>query len=109
MFHYESSRYDFSKEYQEKFTFPDEAIKMVTSGSRVHYVFGVKNVLDVALARRKDELENIVIYSHIKYNGYSVQKVDSSGKHFSILNAPFINTGLIRDEGQMGSEIRARK
>jgi len=109
MFHYKSSRYDFIKEYQKKFTFPDEAITMVTTGSRVHYVFGVENSLDVALASRKDELKDIVIYSHIEYNGYSVQKVDSSGKHFNILNAPFINTGLIRDEVQMGSEFRARK
>jgi len=109
MFDYESNRCDFIAEYQEKFTFPDEAIKIVTSGDRVHYLFGIKNALDVALARRKDELKDIVIYSHIKYNDYSVQKVDASGKHFTILNTPFINTGLIQDEGQMGSAFRARK
>jgi len=109
MYHYESSRNDFLKEYQKKFTFPDDAVKIVTSGSRVHYVFGVKNSLDLALARRKNELENIVIYSHIKYNGYSVQKIDSSGEHFIILKPPFKITGLIKDEGQTSLELRAGK
>jgi acyl-CoA hydrolase len=108
MYHYEP-RQDFLKEYQKKFAFPDDAVKIVTSGSRVHYVFGVENSLDMALAKRKDELKNIVIYSHIKYYCYSVQKIDNSGEHFTILNTPFINTGLIKDERQMSLELRACK
>lgn len=52
---------DFYKEYQQKLTTPEEAVKVVKSGDWVDYVayMGFPALLDAALAARKDELENV--------------------------------------------------
>ena len=48
---------DFTKEYQQKLTTPEEAVKVVKSGDWVDYSvsLGVPELLDAALAKRKDE------------------------------------------------------
>lgn len=52
---------DFYKEYQEKLTTPEEAVKVVKSGDWVDYgaYMGFPALLDAALAARKEELENV--------------------------------------------------
>ncbi len=54
---------DFKKDYESKFVTADEAVKVVKSGDLVHYGEFMMNshVLDAALAKRKDELERVII------------------------------------------------
>jgi butyryl-CoA:acetate CoA-transferase len=54
---------DWKKEYQEKLTTPEEAVKVVKSGDWVDYGSnqGLPELLDKALAARKDELEDVKI------------------------------------------------
>lgn len=54
---------DYMKEYQKKLVTADEAIKVVKSGDTVNYgeFMMVSNVLDEALAKRKDELTDVRI------------------------------------------------
>lgn len=54
---------DFEREYKSKFLPADEAVKVVKSGDLVHYGEFMMNshVLDAALAKRKDELEGVII------------------------------------------------
>jgi len=54
---------DFKNEYARKLTTPDEAVKVVKSGDLVHYGEFVMNsyILDAALAKRRDELENVEV------------------------------------------------
>ena len=50
-------------EYNRKLVSADEAVKVVKSGDLVHYGEFMMNshVLDVALAKRKDELEGVIV------------------------------------------------
>jgi butyryl-CoA:acetate CoA-transferase len=54
---------DFRKDYESKFVTADEAVKVVKSGDLVHYGEFMMNshVLDAALAKRKDELEGVIV------------------------------------------------
>jgi butyryl-CoA:acetate CoA-transferase len=54
---------DYKREYESKFVSADQAVKVVKSGDSVHYGEFVMNsyVLDAALAKRKDELEEVII------------------------------------------------
>ena len=54
---------DFKSEYARKVVSADEAVKVVKSGDLVHYGEFMMNshVLDAALAKRKDELEGVLI------------------------------------------------
>jgi Acetyl-CoA hydrolase len=54
---------DYKSEYLRKFVSADEAVKLVKSGDVVHYGEFMMNshVLDAALARRKEELEGVII------------------------------------------------
>ena len=54
----------FAEEYQKKLTTADEAVKVIKSGDRLEYGWCVTtpDALDVALAKRMPELENIQIH-----------------------------------------------
>lgn len=54
---------DYKREYEGKLVSADEAVKVVKSGDVVHYGEFVMNsyILDAALARRKDELERVIV------------------------------------------------
>lgn len=54
---------NFTSEYASKIVTADEAVKVVKSGDLVHYGEFMMNshVLDAALAKRKDELEGVII------------------------------------------------
>lgn len=79
---------DYAKEYSEKLCFADEAVRLVSSGNTIRYVLGTENHLDMALARRKDELKNIVVYTQSPYDSCCIQRADSTGGHFALINAP---------------------
>lgn len=106
---YELSKRNWSQEYRAKLTFADEAINIIEDGSKVHYVFGVPNTLDKALANRINDLKNITIYSHIEYKRYSVQAVDSAGEHFNIIDIPFTKKRLLPDQGDTDSKFKLVK
>ena len=52
---------DFAKEYEQKLTTADEAVKIIKSGDWVDYGWcnGTPDALDKALAKRTDELKDI--------------------------------------------------
>ncbi|MEQ8175534.1 MAG: hypothetical protein ABRQ26_10760 [Syntrophomonadaceae bacterium] len=79
---------DYAREYSEKLCFADEAVRLVSSGNIIRYVLGGENHLDMALANRKNELKNVIVYTQILYDRYCIQKADSTGIHFTLVNAP---------------------
>lgn len=74
--------------YRKKLITSDEAAGMLKSGQRVHIgTFGdIAREFEAALAKRKDELENIIIYSSLwSYDDtYETNKVDPTGEVFKI-------------------------
>lgn len=56
---------DYSREYQQKLTSVDEAVKIVKSGDLVRYGEFVMNssYLDAALAKRVDQLNDVIIHT----------------------------------------------
>lgn len=79
---------DIAAAYQKKLITSDEAAGMVKSGYKIHLgTFGViSRDFEKAIAKRKDELENIVLYSSLwSYDDtYETNKVDPSGEVFKI-------------------------
>ena len=55
----------FLEEYKQKLTTPDEAVKVVKSGDWIDYgsFTGQVIALDAALAKRKDELKDVKIWT----------------------------------------------
>ncbi|MEN6460284.1 MAG: hypothetical protein ABFC94_02795 [Syntrophomonas sp.] len=76
--------HSYISEYRTKFTFANEAVKHIRTGNRVRYAFGIcqSNELDIALARRKEELMNIsILYDSVIFP-FEVMKSDPNQKHF---------------------------
>lgn len=77
--------FNYITEYAQKLTFADEAVKLVSSGNTIRYAFEAcsDNELDIALARRKGELQGISIYADDDHwHNYHVKQVDSTVSHF---------------------------
>lgn len=76
---------DYLKEYREKLTTAEEAVKDVHSGSWVDYGWttGTPVMLDRALAERADELENVNIRGGILLWEPEIFKVENVAEHFS--------------------------
>jgi acyl-CoA hydrolase len=74
----------YTDEYARKFTFAEEAVKVVKSGDRVIYAFGICSIneLDRALAMRKDELLGVDIICNDLSCGYYTMDADFSEEHF---------------------------
>ncbi len=74
----------YADEYIEKFTFAEEAVKVIKSGSRVIYAFGICSIngLDRALAMRADELYGVKIICNDISCGYYAMDADLTEKHF---------------------------
>ncbi len=74
----------YTDEYARKFTFAEEAVKVVKSGDRVIYAFGVCSIneLDRALAMRRDELVGVEIICNDITCGYYAMDADFSEEHF---------------------------
>lgn len=75
----------FIKEYAQKLTTADEAVKVVKSGDQVDYGWtsGTPRALDAAFAKRADELENVVVRGGILMWEPEIFKVDNVAEHFT--------------------------
>lgn len=75
----------FEKQYQEKLTTADEAVKIVRSGDSIFYSEFVMfpETLDAALARRVNELFDVMITSISFTQVPKPIEVDPSGEHFN--------------------------
>jgi len=72
------------QEYQSKIRSADEAVKVVKSGDVVHYSeFAMaSHILDEALAKRRDELNDVVIRTVSNYFPPKTIVSDPEKKHF---------------------------
>jgi acyl-CoA hydrolase len=75
---------DYVDEYIQKLSFAHEVVKLVKSGDRVVYGFGVckSNELDRYLAMRKDELSSVRIICNDMSCDYFAREADPDKKHF---------------------------
>lgn len=81
---------DVQKEYQKKLVSADEAVQCVQSGNRIHYGLfgGIVRDLDIALAKRTEELEDVLVMDTIwNYpEPPEILKADPQAKHFKYLS-----------------------
>jgi len=75
---------DFIQEYKSKLRTPEEAVKVVKSGDWVDYVIalGFPVLLDGALAKRKNELKDVKVRSHIVQQPIQIAECDPEREHF---------------------------
>ncbi len=90
------------KEYQRKLVLPEQAVKHIKSGDWVDYglLCGQARILDEALAKRKDELQDVKIWSVLTLSPPKILEVDPDGEsfiwnswHFSSLDRKLLNSG----------------
>lgn len=76
---------NFTDEYRKKLKTPDEAVKIVKSGDWIDFSanLGCPYLLDIALAKRKDELEDVKIRGHMMYGPIQCIEQDPTREHFS--------------------------
>ncbi|WP_077391115.1 acetyl-CoA hydrolase/transferase family protein [Mobilibacterium timonense] len=76
---------DYISEYRSKLRTPDEAVKVVRSGDWVDYSanYGFPQLLDQALAKRKDELEDVKIRGLLSNGPIHVVEDDPEREHFT--------------------------
>lgn len=76
---------DFAKEYEQKLTTADEAVKIIKSGDWVDYGWcnGTPDALDKALAKRTDELKDVKLRGGILLKPLAVFEREDAGEHFS--------------------------
>ncbi len=74
----------YADEYARKFSFAEEAVKVIKSGNRVIYAFGICSIneLDRALAMRTDELYDVKIICNDISCGYYAMDADFTEEHF---------------------------
>lgn len=80
---------DLAAEYKRKCVTADEAVKVIKSGHKVHVggFGGVVKDLEAALAKRVDELTDVILCSTLwshKDASYETIKADPDGTHFRI-------------------------
>ena len=75
---------DYSREYKYKLRTPEEAVSVVKSGDWVDYTssLGMPVLLDKALAKRKDELEDVKIRGNLIPGPIEVAECDPEQEHF---------------------------
>jgi butyryl-CoA:acetate CoA-transferase len=71
-------------EYKKKLVTADEAVRIIKSGDWVEYGFGLNsaNIVDAALAKRKDELWNVKIRCDLGAYPKHTSDADPTGQHF---------------------------
>jgi len=95
---------ELAAEYKKKLVTADEAVKVVKSGDRVHYGLfcGIVRDLDVALAKRTEELSNVLvcdtIWAHEEVP--AILQADPEAKHFKYLSTHM--SGLDRKMNKEG-------
>lgn len=72
------------EEYRQKLCTPEDAVKLVKNGDWVDYTtnLGFPILLDAALAKRRDELQDVKIRGNLIFNPIQVAECDPSRKHF---------------------------
>ncbi|MBR1390131.1 MAG: butyryl-CoA:acetate CoA-transferase [Lachnospiraceae bacterium] len=76
---------DYTQEYQQKLTSPDEAVKLINSGDWVDYGWctGTPDALDQALAKRTDELKDVNVRGGILLKPLAIFEREDAGEHFT--------------------------
>lgn len=71
-------------EYRQKLRTPDEAVRCINSGDWVDYTVSLAfpQLLDVALARRKEELHDVKIRGNLLFGPIQTVECDPSREHF---------------------------
>ena len=72
------------EKYQQKLRSPDEAVKVVKSGDWVDYTtaMGFPILLDAALAKRRDELNDVKIRGNLIFDPIQAAECDPTREHF---------------------------
>lgn len=93
------------QEYQRKLVLPDEAVKTVRSGDWISFgaLNGQGRSLDEALAKRKDELQDVKIWTLLTLQIPKVVEVDPEGKSFRCQSWHY--SGLDRKIARQGTPI----
>jgi butyryl-CoA:acetate CoA-transferase len=95
---------DVQIEYRKKLVSADEAVKVVKSGDRIHYGLfgGIVRDLDTALAKRTEELVDVLVASTIwNYpQPPAILQADPEAKHFKYLSTHM--SGLDRKMNKQG-------
>ena len=75
---------DYQQEYQSKLRTPEEAVKVVKSGDWIDYTTVVcfPTLLDAALAKRKDELQDVKIRGNLCFGPIQTVECDPTREHF---------------------------
>lgn len=90
------------KEYRCKLVLPEQAVRHIKSGDWVDYgmLCGQVKILDEALAKRKDELQDVKIWSMLTLSPPKIMEVDHNGEsfvwnswHFSSLDRKLLSRG----------------
>lgn len=76
----------FLEEYRRKLRTPEEAVSVVKDGDWVDYTcsLGKPEILDRALAKRRDELFDVKIRGNLISGPIAVAECDESQEHFTI-------------------------
>ena len=76
---------NFQDEYRQKLVSADEAVKIIKSGDWVDYGWctGTPDVLDKALAKRTDELNDINLRGGIRLKHPAICEREDAGEHFT--------------------------
>ncbi|MBQ0004346.1 MAG: butyryl-CoA:acetate CoA-transferase [Clostridiales bacterium] len=72
-------------EYKQKLVSADEAVKVIKSGDWVDYATAglFPSLCDAALAKRKDELEDVKVRGIIIWDPIQILEADPEGEHFT--------------------------
>ena len=75
----------YAEEYQKKLVSADEAVKVVNSGDWVDYGWcnGTPDALDQALAKRTDELKDVIVRGGILLKTPAIFEREDAGEHFT--------------------------
>ena len=75
---------DYKQEYKSKLRTPEEAVKVVKSGDWVDYTvsLGFPMLLDAALAKRRDELQDVKIRGNLIFGPIQAAECDPGREHF---------------------------
>ncbi len=75
---------DVRQEYRAKLRTPEQAVELVKSGDWVDYASNIcfPQLLDAALAKRRDELQDVKIRGNLLFGPIQAVEVDPSREHF---------------------------
>lgn len=84
---------DYRKQYEEKRTTPEEAVKIVKDGMWLDYAhaLSVPNLLDKALAKRAEELNEVFVRGYLIYHPIQILEANKRvGRDVFVWNSWFM-------------------